>query len=241
MIIDYNKIALNQVLFIDIETVPAVPVYEELSESFRKHWERKSSFFRNADESASDVYQRAGIYAEFGKIICISAGFITERNGDKHFRVKSFSGDTEKELLTEFSAMLDSFAPKGDKYFCGHNIREFDIPYISRRMLVNRIPLPEMLNNAGKKPWDMKLLDTMELWKFGDFKNYTSLELLANLFGIPTPKDDIDGSMVADVYYNEKNLNRIVTYCEKDVLTVAQLLLSYRLMPLIEEANIIKA
>ena len=108
-------------------------------------------------------------------------------------------------------------------------------------MLVNRIPLPEMLNNAGKKPWDMKLLDTMELWKFGDFKNYTSLELLANLFGIPTPKDDIDGSMVADVYYNEKNLNRIVTYCEKDVLTVAQLLLSYRLMPLIEEANIIKA
>jgi len=241
MQVPIKQIPLGQILFIDIETVPAIPVYEELPENFKKHWERKSSFFRSPTESAADVYQRAGIYAEFGRIICISAGIMVERDNVKQFRLKSFYGDDEKQLLTEFSSMLGGFKLKGDKYFCGHNIKEFDIPYISRRMLVNRIPLPEMLDNQAKKPWDVKLIDTMELWKFGDYKNYTSLELLANLFGIPTPKDDIDGSMVAEVFYVEKNIDRIVTYCEKDVLTVAQLLLSYMLMPLIDEKNIIKA
>lgn len=233
-----EKVKLSDVLFLDIETVPANYNFESLPENFQQHWDKKSAYFRKEDEKASDVYQRAGIYAEFGKIICISVGILSQNN---KFRVKSFFGDDEKQLLIEFSQMILNWDKINSKFICGHNIKEFDIPYICRRILVNGLTLPPTFDLAGKKPWEITHIDTLELWKFGDYKNFTSLALLADLFNIPTPKDDIDGSQVYGVYYEEKNLERIVSYCEKDVLCVANLLLRLMGKPIIGIENIEKA
>jgi 3'-5' exonuclease len=201
-------------------------------------WDKKSKQFRSADQEAKDVYERAGIYAEFGKIICISVGLIREKN-PFIFRLKSFFGKDEKSLLSEFSSMISKFfRTNKEALLCAHNGKEFDFPYIARRMIVNGLVIPEILDNAGKKPWEIKLLDTMDLWKFGDYKNYTSLDLLTSILGIPTPKDDIDGSMVADVFYNDDGIQRIVHYCEKDVLAIARVLLRFMNLPGIEEDKI---
>lgn len=223
-----DTIHLQDILFLDIETVPASPDFESLDPDFKVFWEKKSGFFRKENESPADVYPRAGIYAEFGKIICISAGFIFLRNGDKYFRLKSFYDHDEKQLLSEFIAMVGSSTSKRNLYLCAHNGKEFDFPYLARRILLNELKLPAVLDVAGKKPWEVTFLDTLELWKFGDYKHYTSLNLLARLFGIPSPKDDMDGSQVYEAYYREKNLEKIMHYCEKDVLAVAQLFLKYR-------------
>lgn len=225
-----KDLRLNEILFLDIETVPVHSSFDEMSDSFKSHWEKKSAYFRKDDELPSDVFQRAGIYSEFGKIVCISVGLIV---GEDSFRVKSFAGEDEKKLLEDFSKMLISWDKTGTKQLCGHNLKEFDVPYIARRMLVNGLGLPPSLDIAGKKPWEVKHLDTLDLWKFGDYKHYTSLSLLADLFDIPTPKDDIDGSQVCDVYYKEKDIERIATYCEKDVLCVANLLLRFKGKPII--------
>ncbi|HEY4785706.1 MAG TPA: 3'-5' exonuclease [Bacteroidales bacterium] len=232
-----ENIKSDEILFLDIETVPQSPVFENLDNAFKHLWDKKSSHFRKSEESAADVYARAGIYAEFGKIICISTGYLHINNGEQYFRVKSFFDDNESKLLQDFNDMLTTFSSKKNIQLCAHNGKEFDFPYIARRILVNGLQLPKLLDIAGKKPWEVNFIDTLELWKFGDYKSFTSLELLTKIFGIPTPKDDIDGSMVADVYWKEKNLTRIVTYCEKDVLAVAQLLLKYKGEPLIKEKN----
>jgi DNA polymerase elongation subunit (family B) len=196
-------------------------------------WDKKSKQFRTPEQTSGDVYERAGIYSEFGKIICISVGLITERNPIS-FRLKSFYSKDEKLLLTEFSQMLLKFSKSNKEFLlCAHNGKEFDFPYIARRMIINGLIIPEILDNAGKKPWEIKLLDTMDLWKFGDYKNYTSLDLLTSILGIPTPKDDIDGSMVSGIYYGEDDLERIVRYCEKDVLAIAQVLLRFKNLPVI--------
>jgi len=216
----------EDILFIDIETVPVKSSYSNLDPVFQALWEKKSKQFRSEDKSAEEVYERAGIYAEFGKIICISAGFIKDKD-PYVFRIKSFYGDDEKSILSEFSAMLSKFTKNREALLCAHNGKEFDYPYIARRMIINNLIIPEILDNAGKKPWEVKLLDTIDLWKFGDYKNYTSLELLTSILGIPTPKDDIDGSMVAAVYYEEHDITRIARYCEKDVIAVAQVLLRF--------------
>jgi predicted PolB exonuclease-like 3'-5' exonuclease len=216
-----ENINSDDILFVDVETVPFVSKFEEMSEPMQKLWEKKSKHLRDAQQTPSDVYERAGIYAEFGKIICISAGFLT----GKTFRLKSVFGDDEKLLLGEFGSMVAKWSTRKDPYLCGHNVKEFDLPYVARRMIINRIKIPEMLNSAGKKPWEIKHLDTMELWKFGEYKNFTSLALLAEILEIPTPKDDIDGSMVARVYWEEYDINRIAAYCEKDVLTTARVLM----------------
>jgi 3'-5' exonuclease len=231
-----KQLDFEKILFLDIETVPFVEKYDLLSDQFKKLWDKKAEFLkRGTDDTPDTLFNRAGIYAEFGKIICISAGFFYNRE----FRLKSFYGDDETILLKDFASMVNRFHTHRDNLLCAHNGKEFDFPYIARRMLINGITLPELLDIAGKKPWDIAHLDTMELWKFGDFKNYTSLELLAAVFGIPTPKDDIDGSMVADVYYKEKNLERIASYCQRDTLAVAQLLRRYTGLPLISENNVI--
>ena len=231
-----SKIKNNQILFLDIETVPLCSDFKDLSPVMQKLWKKKADYIiKSKDETPSSIYHKAGIYSEFGKIICISVGFFT----DNTFRLKSFYGDNEKKILTHFNLLLNKSYNTPDKYLCAHNGKEFDYPFIARRMLINSIKLPEILNFAGKKPWEIKHLDTLELWKFGDFKHYTSLELLTNIFNIPTPKDDIDGSMVADIYYKEKNLKRISIYCEKDVVAVAQLFLRYKNQKLIKEENII--
>ncbi|WP_066630365.1 3'-5' exonuclease [Labilibacter marinus] len=226
----------ENILFIDIETVPQHPSYSDVDENLQKLWDKKAQYFLKDEETPADIYQRAGIYAEFGKIVCISAGVIHHVQGEMHFKVKSFANDDEKQLLMEFRDMLENFMSKGpDKNLCGHNAKEFDFPYIARRMLINGLKLPQALNIAGKKPWEIKFLDTLDLWKFGDYKHYTSLNLLTTIFNIPSPKDDIDGSQVADVYYKENDLERIAIYCEKDVLATAQLLLRLMGKPLIEE------
>lgn len=232
-----DNIKLDEILFLDIETVPQQQSFNELDDAFKYLWNKKSSFFRKPEETAEEVYGRAGIYAEFGKIVCISTGVIYFNDIDYHFRVKSFYGHNEKELLLEFADMLNSFARKKNVLLCAHNGKEFDFPYISRRMLINGVHLPKVLDIAGKKPWEVCFIDTLELWKFGDYKSYTSLELLTKVFGIPTPKDDIDGSMVGDTYWKENDLQRIVTYCEKDVLAIAQLLLKYKGEELLKEDN----
>lgn len=230
-----EQIATTHILCLDIETVPQYPALAEMPDEFRVMWLRKAANLK-VEEGIDDegIYKRAGIYAEFGKIICISTGFLTLKGDQRQFRLRSFSGDDEKQLLAEFSALLQQIhqssrqSGRPQMLLCGHNAKEFDFPYLCRRMIVNGIPLPPQLDIAGKKPWDVPHLDTMELWKFGDFKNYTPLNLLAYILGIPSPKDDIDGSQVGHVYWQEKNLGRIVTYCQKDVVTVMQILLKMK-------------
>ena len=225
-------------MFLDIETVPESSSYELLNPRIQNLWDKKSRQFRSGDQTADDVYERAGIYSEFGKIICISVGLVMEKNPYR-LRLKSFFGKDEKSLLSEFSGMLLKFGRTNrEAVLCAHNGKEFDFPYIARRMIINGLIIPEILDNAGKKPWEIKLLDTMDLWKFGDYKNYTSLDLLTSVLGIPTPKDDIDGSMVAGIFYNEDNIQRIVHYCEKDVLAIARILLRFMNLPGIEEDKI---
>lgn len=224
----------EDILFLDIETVPAASSYKMLDQSSQVHWEKKSRQFRNEVQSAEDVYERAGIYAEFGKIICISVGLIKDKEPFS-FRLKSFFGDDEKALLSEFSSMLNKFSKNREALLCAHNGKEFDYPYIARRMIINSLIIPDILDNAGRKPWEVKLLDTLDLWKFGDYKSYTSLDLLTTTLKILSPKDDIDGSMVAGIYHNEHDIRRIAKYCEKDVLAVARVLFRFMNLPEIED------
>lgn len=221
------EIRPENVLFLDIETVPQCKLLEDAEPALKKLWEEKFHKLqtkRPGEETPEKAWRSAGIYAEFGRIICICVGAY---NKGKFFS-KAFAGDDEVKILSEFSEMLQRSWNRADAKLCAHNGKEFDFPYIARRMLIRGLKLPPVLNLAGKKPWEVPLLDTMELWKFGDYKSYTSLNLLATVLGVPTPKDDIDGSRVYDVYYEEKNLERIVTYCRKDVLTVAQILRKMR-------------
>ncbi|WP_297098629.1 3'-5' exonuclease [uncultured Draconibacterium sp.] len=225
-----KNLNIEEILFLDIETVPLAPEYTELNEKWQQLWERKMQFQINDGKLPHELYERAGIYAEFGKIACISAGYVVQKKGEPYFRVKSFYDDDEKKLIQDFFNALDSFARAGKRRLCAHNGQEFDFPYISRRALVNNLTLPKVLDIAGAKPWEVKdiLIDTLQLWKFGDYKHYTSLSLLCELFNIPTPKDDIDGSQVAKVYWEENDIDRIVKYCEKDTMAVANLLLKYK-------------
>ncbi|MGC4035566.1 MAG: ribonuclease H-like domain-containing protein [Chitinophagaceae bacterium] len=233
-------VPLNNILFLDIETVPLHPEYNLLPEDWKTLWDHKAAhLIRNKeDETPESIYNRAGIYAEFGKIICISCGIISIATGEKRLSIKSFAGDNEKIILYQFSEMINKWTTDNAKYLCAHNGKEFDFPYLCRRLIINALPIPNLLNIAGRKPWEVNHLDTMELWKFGDFKNYTSLNLLAHTLNIPTPKDDIDGSMVWEVYWREKNIERIVTYCQKDVVTVAQIYLRISGESLINMGNI---
>jgi len=234
-----EKINLEKILFLDIETVAQRQEFAQLDEDFKKHWEQKAKFLANEDETANEVYNRAGIYAEFGKIVCISVGYINITNEKKSLRLKSFYNEDEKTLLIDFFELLNKYYSDGDYLLCAHNGKEFDFPYIARRGLINRLSIPPILDMAGKKPWEVAHLDTLHLWKFGDYKHYTSLNLLTSIFNIPTPKDDIDGSMVNDVYWNDKDLDRIATYCEKDVIALTQLFLRFRNENLIEQEHII--
>ncbi len=214
----------EDIFFIDIETVPQNKSFDLLDPTMALLWEKKSSYFRKDSEmSAEEVYERAGIYAEFGKIVCISVGYV-EASTPVKLRLKSYYGDDEKSLLEGFSSLLKKYP---GRTLCAHNGKEFDFPYIARRMIINRIKLPSVLDIAGKKPWEVKLLDTMDLWKFGDYKHFTSVHLLTTVLELPTPKDDIDGSMIAKVYYEEGDIERIALYCEKDVVAVARILFRF--------------
>jgi len=232
-----HKLNLENVLFLDIETVPEFRNYSDMDDEKKILWEEKSKYQRKDEFTAEEFYERAGIWSEFGKIICISVGFFSFRNGVRNFRLTSFKGEEEK-LLKEFTALLEEYFFQPNQLLCAHNGKEFDFPYIARRMLIHNMRLPSKLNLFGKKPWEVPHLDTLELWKFGDFKHYTSLKLLTHVLGIPSPKEDIDGSMVREVYYEKGELDRIVEYCERDVLAIAQVILRLRQEDLLNESEI---
>lgn len=234
-----EKLLPEHVLFIDIETVPQYENLASVPEMIQKLWTKKAVQIGKEGETADELYGRAGIYSEFGKIVCISAGKIFRKGKERAYRVKSYCGDDEKTILQEFSVMLTAFMANPSHRICAHNGQEFDFPFIARRMLINGLPLPLVLDIAGAKPWGIKdvMIDTLQLWKFGDYKHYTSLELLCAIFNIPTPKDDIDGSQVAGIYYKEFDIQRIARYCEKDTLAIAQLLLRFKGEPLINQEN----
>lgn len=231
-----HHIPLNKVLLLDIETVPAVPEFDRLNDDWKALWTKKTQYMISDTQSAADLYGRAGIYAEFGKVICISVAKFTDAEGSS-LKLRSFYGHDETEVLQQFASLL--YPLSNQVFLCAHNGKEFDFPFLSRRMLIQGMRLPAMFDHAGKKPWEIPHLDTMELWKFGDYKHYTSLDLLAHVFGIPTPKDDMDGSDVWRVYWQDKDLERIRTYCQKDVITTARLLLKYKGLPPLTENNIV--
>ncbi len=234
-----EQLDLTKILVLDIETVPQYPDFKEVPPDWQYLWKKKALHLKKEDhQTEADIYNRAGIYAEFGKIICISAGIFSSNGRGYTFRIKSFYGNDETALLNDFCKMLERHFFDSNHLLCAHNGKEFDYPYIARRCLINGISIPDILNIAGKKPWEINLLDTMDLWKFGDYKSFTSLELLAAAFNIPTPKDDIDGSMVWQVYWQQNDIERIKHYCQKDVVTVAQLLLKFRGENLLTEEDV---
>lgn len=233
-----EKINLEHVLFLDIETVPEEENFNVLDQTKQQLFDQKTKYQRKDDFTPEEFYERAGIWAEFGKIICISVGYFTFKGDIRHFRVTSFFGD-EVKILKDFSNLLNNHFSQPQHVLCGHNAKEFDFPFIARRMIIHQLAIPNKLNLFGKKPWEVPHLDTMELWKFGDYKTFTSLKLLTNVLGIPSPKDDIDGSEVAHTYYVKKDIDRIITYCEKDVIAVAQVLLRLRREDLLVEEEII--
>ena len=222
-----EKINLEHILFLDIETVPIEENFNSLDAEMQQLWELKTQYQRRDEYTPEDFYERAGIWAEFGKIVCISVGYFTFKGDIRNFRVTSFFGE-EATILKDFNNLLSNHFNQPQHLLCGHNAKEFDIPFIARRMIINQIPIPNKLNLFGKKPWEIPHLDTLELWKFGDYKHFTSLKLLTKILGIPSPKGDIDGSQVGHVFHVEKNIDRIVTYCEKDTIAVAQIFLRLR-------------
>ncbi len=233
-----KKISLKNLLFLDIETVPENATFEDLSAEKKKLWELKTQYQRKEEFTAEEFYDRAGIWAEFGKIICISVGYFAFQGELRTFRITTFHGE-EKQLLQEFKNLLEAHFSRPQHLLCAHNGKEFDFPYIARRMLIHDMELPVKLDLFGKKPWEVPHLDTLELWKFGDYKHFTSLKLLCNVLKIPSPKDDIDGSEVRDVFYLDQNIDRIVTYCEKDVVAIAQVVLKLRQEELLSEEEVL--
>ena len=233
-----QSIDLKNTLVLDIETVSSFENYEELDSRMQKLWENKARNIRNEDELPVDelFFNRAAIYAEFGKIITIAVGIYHEIEKENWgLRIKAFYGDNEKEILEQFKALLEEKFDQSKLLLCAHNGKEFDFPYLCRRMLVNGISLPDVLNISGKKPWEVNHLDTLELWKFGDRKNYTSLDLLSSIFGISSSKEDMDGSMVNHVYYVENNIDKIAEYCKRDVVVTASLYLKMNSLEAIKE------
>lgn len=236
-----QNIRIENLLFIDIETVPQQPDFTQLSAEWQALWTEKVRWLVPADTTAHAFYpQRAGIMAEFAKVICVSMGYFRKEAKGLQLRIKSFYGDDEKQLLTNMLSALTELEAVNNKWsFTGHNIKEFDIPFLCRRLVANSIGIPTYLDFQNMKPWDTNMVDTFQYWRFGDYKNYTSLKLLAATLGIPSPKDDIDGSMVADVYYKARDLERIVNYCQKDVITVANIVRRFKNLPILSEDEVV--
>jgi len=237
--------AISKILFLDIETVPCVASYDDLSEAYKKLWHKKATTLGKSEtQTIQDFFlERAAIYAEFGKIIVIGCGYITCPNPEEMptLRVTALYGDDEKTLLSQFKELLDYIVDQEKWRLCAHNGKEFDFPYLCRRMLVNEISLPPILDLKNKKPWEVPHLDTMEMWKFGDRKSFTSLDLLANLFNIPSSKSTLEGSKVTHYYYTHKDLDAIAQYCMQDVIVAAQIFLKLNNCSTISETNIIFA
>ena len=236
-----QHILTENLLFIDIETVSEKATYQNLTENWQELWTEKTQRILPSENTVAELYeQRAGVMAEFAKVICISIGYFKYEGEVMQLRIKSFYADEEKKVLQDFIATLNQMEIQNNKWcFAGHNIKEFDIPFLCRRLLINGMPIPEYIDFQNMKPWETNSIDTFQYWRFGDYKNYTSLKLLAAALGIASPKDDIDGSQVGEVYWKENDLQRIVTYCQKDIITTANILLRFKNMPLIEHNNVV--
>ena len=236
-----QHILTENLLFIDIETVSEKATYQNLTENWQELWTEKTQRILPSENTAAEFYeQRAGVMAEFAKVICISIGYFKYEGEVMQLRIKSFYADEEKKVLQDFIATLNQMEIQNNKWcFAGHNIKEFDIPFLCRRLLINGMPIPEYIDFQNMKPWETNSIDTFQYWRFGDYKNYTSLKLLAAALGIASPKDDIDGSQVGEVYWKENDLQRIVTYCQKDIITTANILLRFKNIPLIEHNNVV--
>lgn len=235
-----QNIRLENLLLIDIETVSEYPAFNELNENWKQLWQEKVQRQLPEDITAEEFYpQRAGVMAEFSKVICISVGYFRKEGKSLQLRVKSFFGDDEKILLQDFLEALQKMGASNNNWsFTGHNIKEFDIPFICRRLLINSLAIPPYLDFQNMKPWETSMIDTFQYWRFGDYKHYTSLKLLAASLKVPSPKDDIDGSMVGHVYWVEKNLERIAAYCQKDVVTTANIVLRFKNLPLLNDSEV---
>jgi len=231
---------LSKILFLDIETVPAVPSFDALDEQSAKLFADKTHFEQErSGKTAEEIYgERGGILAEFGKIVCIGVGALKREGSGHALRVTSFHGDDERDVLQRFTDLLNKSYHTDEHWLCGHNGKEFDFPWIARRCIVHGIKLPRLLDVGGLKPWELGFLDTMNMWSFGDRKNFTSLALLTHTLGIPTPKDDISGADVARVYYADKDVERIAAYCKKDVVATAQLYLRLKGEAMVAEEHI---
>lgn len=229
----------SNLLFLDIETAAAYKSYQELPERMQKLWDKKAAFLRNPDDlTPAELYGQAAIYSEFGKVISIAVGFLKEEEDGLALRIKDISGHDEVELLNAFKTLIEEKFNPAKLILCAHNGKEFDFPYIARRMVINNIAVPKTLQLSGKKPWEIPHLDTLDMWKFGDYKHYTSLDLLAAILDIPTSKDDIDGSQVNHVYYHDNDLERIAQYCKKDVAVLAQVYLRIQQLPTLNQDRI---
>ena len=232
---------LFNILFLDIETASQEKTYDTVSERLKTHWERKASFLKNEkDLSPAEIYvDRAAIYAEFGKVICVGVGsFFPTKEKQLGFRVKTLAFENEKETLLALADLMHNHRGGAELQLCAHNGKEFDFPYLSRRMLIHGITLPEALSLSGKKPWEVSHLDTLEFWKFGDYKNFTSLDLLATVFDIPSSKSDISGADVSRLYHQGGQLDRIAAYCLRDVVVLARLFLRLKNLPELQDKNI---
>ncbi len=236
----------TNIVFLDIETVSGVAHYEQLDERMQYLWGKKANQYRRGGtETDAELFrQRGGILAEFGKIVSVALGYLIEKKGQMVLTITSLASDDERAMLEKFSDYLKrfelhinrqngEFAARRAIQLCAHNGKEFDFPYLARRILVNRLPLPTSLQMQGKKPWEIQHIDTMDLWKFGDFKNFTSLDLLAAIFNIPSSKEEMDGSLVHEVYYEAHDLQKIARYCALDVVNAAQVLLALNGRPIL--------
>ena len=238
---EMHQIPLEDLFLLDIETVSSVPDFNLLTDEWKNLWAEKISKSLPPDVTAEEYYpKRAAILAEFAKVICISTGYFKKEGNEWQLRIKSFYSENERDVLDGFTKTIQQLQTRNSKWiFCGHNIKEFDFPFLWRRMIVNNFVIPSFIDFQNLKPWETPILDTLHLWRFGDYKHYTSLKLLSSTLGIPSPKDDIDGTKVGEVYWVEKDLNRIVAYCEKDVVTVGNVILRFRNMPLLNNKQII--
>lgn len=234
-----QNIRLEELILIDIETVSAQNQFHSLNNNWQQLWQEKVIKMLPPNISIEEMYeQKAGVMAEFSKIVCVSIGYF-KKEPKWELRIKSFFGEEEKLVLQNFMNAVSQMHRVNDKWiFAGHNIKEFDIPFLCRRLLVNHFAIPDYLNFQNKKPWETNIVDTFQYWRFGDYKNFTSLNLLAACLGIASPKDDMDGSMVGKIYWQEKDIERIATYCQKDIATVANIILRFKNMDLFTENQI---
>jgi len=232
---------LTDILFMDIETVPLIYRFDQLSSRTKRLFEKKVAYKIDENTTVEDLYDRkAGIWAEFGKVVTVAMGkFALKKEEGREFVLKVYASRDEKKLLQKVSAILENFyKPEKKRWLCAHNGKEFDFPYLARRMIINGLPLPHLLNVHAKRPWETPFCDTLELWQFGDRKHYTSLDLLCEILGIPTSKHEIDGSDIARLYYEENRLEDIARYCGEDVIALTNVLLRLKGEPLLEPAEI---